>query len=218
MKKMILILFLLTCAGYARENVKIYGKSIYRTVYYENIIGTAISSVTGTSTVDVDYEVRVLSASTTGYRCQYRNLNSGINTEYYILPSSSDATHVTGLTINYSSTIATGNRFTFSCDTDMPVQVDSLGGIYNAFYTYVKNDTIHAVSSTPDTVLLTGDYDKGLAIFSQQLIKFRTNKMTGWIFVEDHGSVFLPIYISSTDTLFVQKVSSIPDINITRGK
>ena len=155
----------------AREKVSIYGKADYRTIVYENVIGTAIDSVAGSSIIDVDYEVRVLSVSGNNYRCQYRNLISEINTQYYIIPSTQDSTHIEGLTIYYDSSIAVGDRFVFSCDTDLPVALDSLGGIYDAFYTYIKNDTIHAITSIPDTVLFSGDYDKGLTIFSQQNIK-----------------------------------------------
>jgi len=220
MKKYIITLSLLLFAvcGYSIDAIKTYGKSGFRWTEYDNIVGTAMDSVVCTTAVDAEYEIRVLSVGGSGYRCQYRNIDTGVNTEHYVTPSMVDSVNMDDFYIYFSAGIDVGDRFTFSRSYYIPVKVDSLGGVYNAFFSYMKNDSVSTVSSTPDTVLLTGSYDKGLLLFATENIKFRTNTMTGWMFLTNYTSMYVPILISPNDTLFVRSASTIPDVTISRGR
>jgi len=215
---LLLIIFFMAEYNFAIDNTTIYGRGDYRTLEYENIVGTSCDSVTGSASVDYDYEIRILSVSGSDYRCQYRNQITKVYSSYTITPLKVDSINVPGFKIYYSNSLSVGDRFTFRYDTEIPIKIDSLGGVYNAFYTYMKMDSILMVSATPDTILLTGGYKFGLTIYADENIMFRTNKITNWIYVRKNAYMFVPILIGAKDTMFVKSASTFPDFQIFRGK
>jgi len=202
-------------------STEIYGKSDIGVLSWRNVRGTALDAVTRTGmSEDILYEISVKSctADSGGVALvRFRNILTKRVVEKYIPAGTTDNTTITNFSITFNDTLAAGNVSTIRYSTEIPVKVDSVGGIHDALWDYAKADTVTTVSATPDTVVLTGNYPRGLTVIANSNMQFRTNRIEGWIFLFAGSSIYIPIRHTANDTFFC-KSATIPDVTLLRGR
>ena len=98
--------------------------------------------------------------------------------------------------------------------------VDRTGAWRDALWDTIRVDTIGTLA-TVDTLPLpeSDSYSDGLTITAYNYdIAFKTLNMETWGYLSQGSSVHLPVRLRDPDTLFVKKISSLPDVQVMRGK
>jgi len=219
----IIIVALVFCAiAFSQTtSTEIYGKSDTGVLTWENVSGRMLNSVSRTGTSgDIFYEITVKSSSADSggvALVRFKNLLTRRVIEKYIAAVDTDSVTISNFKLAFNDTLAAGNISTIHYTTRIPVKVDTTGGLHDALWDYVKADTVTSVSATPDTTVLIGDYPLGLTVLANVNLQFRTNRISGWIFLQSGNNIFIPIRHVVGDTFFV-KTATIPNVVILRGK
>jgi len=224
MKRLIffLILIILACFCYGQEKTSLmFGKSDIQILTWSNINGSPADSVkrVGTSG-NINYEIVVRSTSTaTGgvVKISFRNLDKHRGFDKYMKAGTVDSVSIANFKIFFNDTLSVNDKLRIRYTDKISVKVDTLGGIYDAFWTGAKVDTITTVTADQDTIILSGDYPYGLTISADLDLQFTTNRIDGWVFVSAGTNMYLPIYHVASDTVYV-KSASLPDFQLIRGK
>jgi hypothetical protein len=221
MKKYIVTAFVLfSCLAYSQNQVSILGKSQIGVLTVSNITNSPLDSASYSGSDEILYEIFVKtgSADSAGtVLVNYTNLITNKQIAKYINGGLKDTVSVSGLRLCFNDTLSTNDRARIVFRYNLPVAVDSTGSLFSAMWDYAKTDTVTTISATPDTVLLTGDYPRGITVIANKDLQFRTNRITGWVFASFGTIIGLPIRHTSSDTLFI-KTAAIPDATILRGR
>jgi len=219
----LILLLMFACFSYGQETQTslIFGKAGIASLKWDNVIGTPADSVNETtSTVNLHYEITVLSSSADSggvASLSYIDLLTRKRITKYVPAGTKDTTMVAGIRICYNDSLSVGDILRIQFSDRQPAKIDSVGGLFEAQWDYAKTDTVTTVSSTPDTIVLSGDFPQGVMICADEDLQFRSNRITSWVFVQSASSIFLPIRHIAGDTVFV-KTAAIPDFLLIRGK
>ena len=215
----IMILLLAAFCFAQDQSTLVYGKADHFVFTWSNLSGTAVDSIMTQSTLagEFQYDGYVQSVTGSVAKILYTNTITKLQTTKYIFFSAKDITFISGLRICYNGTLTTGQRFNFKRTQYFPAKVDSVGGIYEGLWEGAKADSIVTVRAVGDTITLDATYPRGLTVVANIDMKFRTNRMTGWVSLFAGSSLYVPIRHTTGDKFYVAH-STIANVTIIRGK
>lgn len=222
MKSIFLLILLLSFVAYGQtESALIFGKATVGSLKWANVSGTPVDSINVSGTpINCHYEITVLSVTTGSGGIavlSYTDLLTGKRITKQIVEGTKDLTTVSGIRVCFNAALTVGNMVRFQFSDRQPAKVDSVGGIFSALWDYAKSDTVTTITATPDTLVLSGDYPQGLTIMTDLNLQFRSNRITGWIFVPMGFYLSFPVRHIAGDTIFT-KTATIPDFMVIRGR
>lgn len=221
MKRAIFILMALLCLlpmVKAQGQTSILGYSDIGAVRITRLTGAVLDSAVQTGTSDdFSYEITVVSVSGTWATVKFTDVAK----QRYFTRSVSEGTSRTDIIDNFrlvfNATLAANDKCRVNYSHQLQAKVDSTGALREALWDVAKADSVVTLTAAETKVYLTDDYPHGLTVIANKNLAFRTNRITGWIYLFSGGSIYIPIRHTATDTLFA-RTSTIPDIGIIRGK
>ncbi|HOX87851.1 MAG TPA: hypothetical protein PLY04_17855 [bacterium] len=222
MKRMTLFFVASLCLLVTMTNgqTAMLGKSDLGVIRITHLTGTPVDSAvqTGTSE-DFLYEITVVSVSATTGWASVRFMDVA-RQRYFtrsIKQGSTRSDIISNFRLVFNATLTAEDRSRVQYSHLVNVKTDSTGGLQDALWDVARSDSVVTLTAAATQVLLNNDYPRGLTVIANKNLAFRTNRITGWVYLFSGGSIYIPIRHTATDTLFA-RTSAIPDIGIIRGK